>query len=42
MKDDNPVKENDKNKSKKAINAYSLAGIGIGGIVGSGFFLVLL
>ena len=29
----------DNDKPKKKLNAYSLAGLGIGGIVGSGFFL---
>lgn len=28
----------DNDKPKKKLNAYSLAGLGIGGIVGSGFF----
>jgi proline-specific permease ProY len=38
MQSVNNSNQND-NEPKKKLNAYSLAGLGIGGIVGSGFFL---
>ena len=39
MKGSNFKGINSNNKSNKQLNAYTLAGMGIGGIIGSGFFL---
>jgi len=39
MKGSNLKGINSNNKSNKQLNAYTLAGMGIGGIIGSGFFL---